>query len=151
MSECPEFRERAMETDPAEDAQLQTHVARCPQCQEQLLIDSELRQLFQGIPRPAWSPDFHQTLRQRLRAEREGQHRRRRRLIMMCAYWISASVVSALVMILIRWPNELPSVPVMCSFGAVFGMALLTPLVLLLSLRISPVSLVLSTVTTFRR
>ena len=151
MSDCERLRETAHETDLAEDLDFQRHVAGCPQCQEQLLVDSELRQLFRGIPRPAPSPHFNQVLRERLHAEEERQHRRRRRLVVMYVYWIAASVASALVLVLVRWPSELPSTPVVCSFGVVFGMALLAPLILLLSLRIAPRNLILSTVDAFRR
>ena len=60
-------------------------------------------------------------------------------------------MASAIVMMLIRWPSELPSVPVMCSLAAVFGMALLMPLILFLSLRIGPLDLILGTMEEFRR
>jgi predicted anti-sigma-YlaC factor YlaD len=151
MSECDEFRELTADRDPAEDARLQRHAARCSHCREQLETDRELRQMFQGVARPGPSLHFNRELRKRLRAERQLQRRYRWRLLVMQGYWAAASVASAFVIMLIRWPGELPSVPVMCSFGAVFGMALLTPLILFLSLRMGPMNLILNTMNAFRR
>jgi predicted anti-sigma-YlaC factor YlaD len=151
MSDCERLRETANETNLAEDPDFQRHVASCPQCQEQLLVDSELHQLFRGIARPGPSPHFNRILRQRLEAERERQCRRRRRLVMMYVYWVAASVASVLVLVLVRWPSELLSTPAVCSFGVVFGMALLTPLILFMSLRVGPLNLIVSTINAFRR
>ena len=69
----------------------------------------------------------------------------------MQGYWAAASVASAIVIMLIRWPSELPPVTVMCSLGALLGMAVLTPLILFLSLRIGPINLILKTMDAFRR
>lgn len=151
MSECHEFRELIAEPEPAEEARLQRHTAQCSSCREQLVTDRELRQLFQGIACPGPSPHFNRVLRKRLRTERELQRRSRWRLFVMQGYWVAASVASAIVMMLIRWPSELPSVPVICSFGAVFGIALLPPLILFLSLRIGTMNLLLKTMDAFRR
>ena len=151
MSECDEFRELTTDRDPAEDARLQRHAAGCSRCREQLETDRDLRQLFQGIARPGPSLHFNRVLRKRLHTERQLQRRYRWRLFVMQGYWAAASVASAIVIMLIRWPSELPSVTVMCSFGALFGMALLTPLILLRSLRIGPINLILNTMDAFRR
>ncbi len=151
MSECDELRELIVECDPADDARLGQHAARCPHCRAQLAAERELRQLFQGIPQSGPSLHFNRELRRRLHAERERQHRHRWRLFVMQGYWVAASVASLFVMMLIRWPSELPSVPVMFSLGGVIGVALLTPLMLLRSLRISPMDLILGTMEQFRR
>lgn len=151
MSECDEFRELSVGRDPAEEARFQRHAARCSCCREQLAIDRELRQMFQGIPSPGPSLHFNQVLRKRLHTERQLQSRYRWRLFVMQAYWAAASVAIAIVMILIRWPSELPSIPVMCCFGVAFGMILITPLILLLNLRIGPMNLILNTMDAFRR
>jgi predicted anti-sigma-YlaC factor YlaD len=151
MSECDELLELTIERDPAGDARLQRHAARCSHCREQLGAERELRQLFQGIARPGPSLHFNRELRERLRAERQRQRRQGRRLFVMQGYWVAASLASVIVMMLVRWPSELPSVPVMCSLGAVFGVALLTPLILFLSLRIGPLGLILKTMEALRR
>lgn len=151
MSECDELQELTFECDPAGDTRLQRHAARCPHCREQLEGERALRQLFQGVPQPGPSLHFNRELRKRLCAERQRQHRSRWRLFVMQGYWAAASVASGLVMMLIRWPSELPSVPVLFSFGAVFGVALLTPLILFQSLRIGPLDLILGTIEQLRR
>jgi len=151
MSECDEFRELITDRDPAEDARLQRHAARCSGCREQLATDRDLRELFQGMARPGPSLYFNWVLRERLHAERQLQRRYRWRRLVMQGYWVAASMASAIVIMLIRWPNEWPSVTVMCSFGALFGMALLTPLILFLSLRIDPINLIFTTMDVFRR
>ena len=69
----------------------------------------------------------------------------------MQGYWVAASVATATVIMLTRWPSELPSVTLLCSFGALLGMALLAPLILFLSLRIGPIGLILNTMDVFRR
>lgn len=151
MSECDEFRELTTDRDPAEDARLQRHAAECSSCREQLATDRDLRELFQGIARPDPSLHFNRVLRERLHAERQLQRRSRWRLLVMQGYWIAASVASAIVIMLIRWPGELPPAAVMCSFGALFGMALLATLILFRSLRIGPINLILNTMDAFRR
>ena len=151
MSECDELRDLTVEWDLAADPRLQQHAARCPHCREELEAERELRQLFQGIPQFGPSLHFNRELRKRLRAERQRQHRHRWRLFVMQGYWIAAAVASVIVMTLIRWPSELPSVPVMCSLGVVFGLALVTPLLLFLRLPIGPLGLILATMEQFRR
>ncbi len=135
----------------ADDARIQRHAARCPHCREQLETERELRQLFRGIWQSGPSLHFNRELRKRLRAERQRQQRHRWHLFVMQGYWIAAAVASVIVTMLIRWPSELPSVPVMCSLGAVFGLALLTPLTLFFKLRIGPLGLILATMEQFRR
>ncbi len=151
MSECDEIRELTIERNPADDARIQRHAARCPHCREELEAERELRQLFQGIPQFGPSLHFNRELRKRLRAERQRQHRHRWRLFVMQGYWIAATVASVIVMMLIRWPSELPSVLVMRYVGAVLGVALVTPLLLFLRLRIGPLGLILATMEQFRR
>ena len=151
MSECDEIRELITDRDPAEDARLQRHAARCSRCREQLASDRDLRGLFQRIARPGPSLHFNLVLRERLHAEGQRQRRCRWRRLVMQGYWIAAGVASAIVIMVIRWPGELPSAAVMCSFGALFGMALIAPLILFLSLRVGPISLILNTMDAFRR
>ena len=151
MSECGAFPETAVERDPAEDARLRRHASRCPECREQLEADRELRRLFRGIAQPAPSLQFNRELRRRLRAEREGQRRRRWRLFVMQGYWAAAAATCAVVMTLTRWPSELPPAPVACLFGTVLGVTLLAPLVLLLTMRIGPLGLIVKTMEALRR
>jgi predicted anti-sigma-YlaC factor YlaD len=151
MSECEKLLELIIGCDPVDDAHLQRHAAQCSHCREQLEAERELRHLFQGIPRPGPSLHFNRKLGKRLRAERERQRRHRWRLYAMQGYWVAASLASMIVMLLIRWPSELPSVPAMVSLGAVFGVALLAPLILFMSLRVSPLGLILGTMDEFRR
>ncbi len=151
MSECDEFLKTAIDADSVEGAGLQEHAAHCSRCREQLLIDGGLRRLFQGIARPAPSPHFNRVLRQRLLADGERQRRRRWRLALMEAYWVAAGVIAIAVVMRIRWPGEVPSVPVLCSLGAVLGVALLTVVALLRSLRITPRGILVDTMGAFRR
>ena len=151
MSECDELRDLIVECDPADDGRLQRHAARCLRCREQLETERELRRLFQGIPQSGPSLHFNRELRKRLHVERQRQRRHRWRLFVMQGYWAAASVASLFVLMLIRWPSELPPAPVMFSLGVVFVVALLTPLMLLLSLRINPLDLFLGTMEQFRR
>lgn len=151
MSECDGFRVLATVGCPAEDARLQRHAARCCSCSEQLAADRELRQLFEGITRPGPSLDFNRALRDRIHMERQLRLRCRWRLLVMQGYWLAAGLASALVITLIRWPSGVPSVPAICSVGAVFGAALIAPLVLLLSLRTGPLRLILNTMVAFKR
>jgi hypothetical protein len=69
----------------------------------------------------------------------------------MQGYWVAASVASVCILLLIRWPSELPSVPVLCSLAAVFAVALLTPMILLRSLRTGFLDLILGTMEELRR
>jgi len=151
MSECNELRELAFNRDPTDDARVWRHAARCPHCREQSEVDRELRQLFQGITAPVPSLDFNRKLRQRLRVERSRQRDYRRRLVVMQGYWIFAGLASVLVMMLTHWPNQLPSPLVLCSGGSVLVVALLTPLILFLSLGTDPLRLILGTLDGFRR
>lgn len=151
MSECPRFREMAIDRDPADDLRLQRHATGCSDCREQLETDHELRRLFQGVAQPGPSLHFNRVLRQRLRAERERLRRRRWRLFVMQGYWVAAGAACALVLTLVRWPSELPPLPVAGLFGTVLGMTLLAPLALFLSLRIGPLGLIAKTMETFRR
>ena len=151
MSECDEFREPAAGRDPAEDARLQRHAAGCSRCREQLDTDRALRELFQGTGRPGPSLHFNRVLRKRLHEEGQLQHRYRWRLLVMQGYWAAASVASVIVILLTRWPGDVPSAPVLCSLGALFGTALLALLVLFRSLRMGPIDLILDTMDAFRR
>lgn len=151
MSECDAFREPAAEGGPVEEGRLRRHAARCPVCRDQLLADGELRRLFRGIAQPGPSLHFNRVLRERLRAERRRQRRWRWRRLVMQGYWAAASVASVIVVLSIRWPSELSSGPAGCTLGAVVGLALLTPLLLLLPLRIGPLRLVLDTMDAFRQ
>ncbi len=151
MSECDRLLERIFERDLAGDIRVERHASRCARCREQLNAERELRQLFEGVARPGLSLHFSRELRERLRAERRRQRRQGWRLCVMQAYWIAASLASAVVVMLIRWPSELPSVPVLSVLGAVLGLALLTPLILFRVLSISPLGLILGTMEEFRR
>jgi predicted anti-sigma-YlaC factor YlaD len=151
MSECDEVLALTLECDATKQVRLRRHAARCSDCREQLELDRALRQTFQGIARPGPSLHFNQALRERLRAERQGLRRRRRRLLVMQGYWVAAIAASVIVLMLIRWPKELPSVPIAISLTAVFGVTQIAPLVLFLCLRITPLSLILNTMETFRR
>lgn len=151
MSECERFREMTIERDPAEDPRLHRHAARCADCREQLETERALRQLFREVARPAPSPHFDRTLRQRLRAEREQQRRNSWRLMVMQGYWVAASAACVVVMLLTRWPSDLPPAPVVCLAAIVLGTTLLAPLVLFLTLRIGPLGLIAETINAFRR
>ena len=151
MSECDELLELSIECDIADDARFQRHVAWCSRCREELGADRELRQLFQGVVRPGPSLHFNRELRKRLHAERQRQRRYGLHLVVMQGYWAAAIVASIIVMVLIRWPSELPSPIVMWTLGAVFGAALITPLMLVRRLHIGPLGLILRTMQEFRR
>jgi len=151
MSECDRFREMTLERDRADDVRFQRHAARCADCREQLNADRELRRLFEGIAQPGPSLHFGRVLRQRLRAERQRQQRQRWRLFVMLGYWVAAVAACGIVVSLVRWPSELPPAPVAGLFGAVLGMTLLAPAVLLLTLRIGPLDLIAKTVQALRR
>jgi predicted anti-sigma-YlaC factor YlaD len=151
MSECDEVLALILEYDANQEARLRRHAARCSDCREQLDADRALRQTFQGIARPGPSLHFNRALGERLRAERQGLRRRRWRLLVMQGYWVAAIAASVIVMMLIRWPKELPSAPIAISLAAAFGITLIAPLVLFLCLRITPLTLILNTMETFRR
>ena len=148
MRECDRFLDLSFERDPADDAALQQHAARCPACREQMESERELRRLFHGIPRPGPSLHFNRVLRERLRAERERQRRGRWRLLVMQGYWVAASLASAAVLILIRWPGD--PLPAIGAAGAAIGMVLIPAALLLLSLRIGPVRLLIGTMRALR-
>lgn len=151
MRECDALRDGTFEGGPTDGPRFRRHAARCPDCRGQLEAEEALRDLFRATSRPGLSPRFDRVLRQRLREERERLHRRRWRLLVMQGYWAAASAACVLVVARIRWPSELPPTSVACIVGAVAGLALLAPLVLLRSLRIGPLDLIVKTMGAFRR
>ena len=151
MDECAAFVDPVTVRELVDDRRVREHIERCSRCREQLEIDRELGELFEGIARPGPSLHSDRVLRKRLHAEGLLRRRNRLCLILMQACWVAAAGASAIVIMLVRWPRELPSMQVLSCSGAVLGFALLTPLILLRSLRMGPIKLILSTIEVFRR
>jgi predicted anti-sigma-YlaC factor YlaD len=151
MSECDEILEQIVGGSSADEVRFQRHAARCSHCREQLNVEGKLRDLFQGVAPAGPSLHFNRELSRRLDVERERQRRQRRRLLVMRGYWVAAALASLFVISLVRWPEELPSMAVLLAVGTALGMALLAPLILLLSLRIGPLGLLLGTVEELRK
>ncbi len=117
---------------------------------EQRDVDRDLREIYVGVTEPALSLHFNRNLRTQLYLEqRRKQSRRRARLGMLC-YWIVAGLASALILMRISWPSELPSTPFICVLGATAAAALLTPVLLMRNLRSVLPNLVVGTIKALR-
>jgi len=121
------------------------HRDSCPDCQEQWLVDQELRQLFQGCATPDLSLTFRHELRQRIAAERRPNQVRRWRLLVMQSYWAAAALACLVILVRLPYPAHSFSPAAVVLLGLVATLALLPVLVLLRSFGVSMLDLIWGT------
>lgn len=150
MSECDESSAPGRDLDAEKETRLRRHAKLCADCGEQLEVDRALRQAFQGVACPGPSLHFSQALRDRIRIERRSLRRQRWRLLVMQGYWIAATAASVVLMLQVRWPEELQAGAMTSPLSAMIGLTLIAPLILSACLRITPLNLILTTMKIFR-
>lgn len=150
MSECDEFSTPGRDLDAEKETRLRLHAKRCADCGEQLEVDRALRQAFQGVACPGPSLHFSRALRERIRTERRGLRRQRWRLLVMQGYWVAATASSVVVVLQVRWPEELQAGAMTSPLAAMVGLTLIAPLILSACLRITPLNLILKTMKIFQ-
>jgi len=139
---CP-WTERAINGGDELDADVRQHVEGCTDCAAELEIHDQLVAAFRGIARPALSPHFRPQLMVQVARERPRKKIARRRLAILRAYWLAASVVCAAVLANLTWTSSdaMTQTPVLVAIGV-----FVVPIALLLiAIRTNPFELILQT------
>jgi hypothetical protein len=103
------------------------HIAECPECAQLLDGHRKLAFAFQAVHRSTPSIHFNRDLKSRLIDEQENERRISRRILVLRAYWLLATLASFFTLWSIPWSPAATSKPVMVSVGIFIGLVAIVP------------------------